>query len=223
MDISNWTNYNPDIKVLYTNRLFYSKYLYKLSYRFDKARYLRYEKVDILSRFYRSGSLTISEYERILDFKNNLEKRKPNIAYRVEGNVLNIFSKSLQDLHDLAYRDLFKFQQFIVSISLPKSADIETEILSGKFISTLGSLYKYRVKTRSKFYKNIESKFQVGNYLAAIKSEIRIGKSFLDNFKNTNKYVNQGYFYCNDSGIVDLIRLIDYSLIIRVENVVSPT
>lgn len=222
MDISNWISYNPELTVLATNRLFYKKYLYKLSYEFTKANFIRYVNLDH-AHLYSAGRLSTEDYIKVLKFKTSLEKHKPNITYRLESNTVNIFAKSLDLLHDLAYNDLLDYKNYIISITLPKDNESEKFILSGSFISTLGLQYKYRVKTRSKYYKSVELKQQIGQYLKNITTEIRIGEKFLHSFQTNYKYVNQGYFYCNDCGIVDLIRLIDYSLVNSVENVVTPT
>ena len=221
MDLSNWIRFNPKLKILNTNRLFYNRHLYRLTYHLGKARFIRFLNNNKNPPFFKLN-LTDGELQEFIFFKNVLDKHKQHVQFRIENSTLNVFSNDLALLDKIAHQDLANFISNIFSITVPKSNEIETALLSGCYVSSLGNKFKFRVVTKSKFFKDIETKHFVGKYLKNLGSEIRIGKVFLTSLNNTYKYVHQGYFYCNDKAIVDLINLIDYNFVARIEDVVLP-
>lgn len=221
MDLSNWINFNPNIKIKSTNKLFYNIHLYKLTYKLDKARFIRFLDKNRFPVFF-NVNINESDLNDCILFKDVLKKNKQNLQFRIESSTLNIFSNDINLLYHLASNELSNFSTKIESISVPKNDNIKVALQTGCYVSSLAGQFKYRVITKSKFFKNLEQKHYVGNYLKNLGNEIRIGKIFLNHLNNSYKYIHQGYFYCNDKGIIDLIKLIDYNLVIRVENVVLP-
>jgi hypothetical protein len=222
MDLSNWKNSNPNLKINNSNRLFYNRYLYKLTYNLSKARFIRFFSNRNRLPLFANFNLNATELAACNQFRDVIDEHKKLIKFRVESDTLVIFSNDLDLLHNIAFKELANFSNSLVSITVPKNADTASLLLSGCLISSIGNEYKFRVITRSKYYKDIMTKQNVGNYLRNLGTEVRIGKIFLQHLTNSDKYIHQGYFYCNDKGIVDLINLIDYNLVTKVENIILP-
>lgn len=209
MDTSNWTHACPNIQIYHNNKLFYKKYLYKLSF-YDAFFYLM-----------RSCPVDPDHQKKIDLWKTLLHKHKEHSKFRTEYRNLNIYTNDLDTWFGVLNTDIAEYKHCLIGLTIPKNQTISDIIIKGQCVSKLANSYQYKVYTRSRVYKNLSQKHHVGNYLRNLRENLRITDNFLITFLNDVKYVFQGYFYCNDLKILDLIFLIDHKLINRTESLVS--
>lgn len=213
MDISQWSKLNKKIKISYSNRKFYKRYLYKVVYRLPGCVYFSMsESTDqLMHRIERSQRLdsnrSIVDYKALSDFFEIYQSDR-DIRFRSEFSSLSIFVPDYAELVKLVTQDLSKYTDRLVEVSLVHDRDLE-HIEAGKVILREDIGYKYKVTLRGGYKRHTENMLSLGQYLSNLGDEIKIGKQLLPAIMLGNKYLSAGYFYVNDPRIVDLITLID--------------
>lgn len=236
MDLSKWTDIQPNVKFNHTNKRFYNKFFFKIVYQIDYASSigLGRNNDELISYLYRrvvnSYKSQDLDCDRDLSFKNlcdhllHLKKvidtvKKDKKRVRIENKTVAFFGNSLEELYQLATGPLRLFLSKLQTISIVAN-DTEKELLENNYIILRNDLgYAYRVNIRSGFYPNTNNLVSVRDYIEQIKNEVRIGKNLLSSFNQFNKYLNGGYFYVNDVRLVDMIRLIEPTLVRSIQKV----
>jgi len=234
MDLSKWTNIQPDIKFKYTNKRFYNKFFFKIVYQINYASSIGWDKDELISHLYRRvvNSYKSEDFDRVQDlsFKNLCDNllhlkavidtiKKDKKRVRIENKTVAFFDNNLDELYQLAIGPLQRFLPKLQVVSVLAN-DTEKQLLENNYVILRNDLgYTYRVNIRSGFYPNTNNLVSVRDYIEQIKNEVRIGKNLLSSFNQLNKYLNGGYFYVNDVRLVDMIRLIEPTLVRSIQKV----
>lgn len=228
MDTLFWKTLSPKIKIKDTTKQFYKQYLYKLEVNAPGGKSIRCDDIgeDVSTRranarnYVRAGSwynrtllnqLDLADI-KFLYFLKDLLSARPDVKVRIEEPKLSIYSndeKSLQDLvncFDAAYYNNLK------KIYGPAN-NTSAELLKDNVVLVKSEpAYKYKVTFREKRI-SIESREQILNYLSSVDALVKIPE-------HTNLHMTRGmdwiwgcYFYTNDPGIPEMIRLINPDII----------
>lgn len=227
MDTSQWSKLNKRVKISYSNRKFYKKYLYKLVYTVPGCVYFSgsADEDQLINRMEFSKRLdsnrSIVDYTATTDFYK-VYISDMDLKFRSERSTFSIFGTNIDELYKLASEELVKHTHRLDEVSLVRPEDMEY-IEKGNIVLREHIGYRYKVTLRDGYKTNSDTIPSLGNYLTGLGDEIKIGKQLLNRIKTSNKYLSAGYFYVNDPRIVDMIRLID-PLIIRYcqEIVINP-
>ena len=230
MDLSLWTNLNNKIIIENSNRLYYKQYLYKLSYKVYNVAILAIrdvineEKLEfyLTIKYKRLGQLYQKNhiFETLNDFRLASEEIKSCGRRRIESSTICFFSNDIDLLYRLASQNLLEHKEKICSLTVANN-EIEKKFIEDGYLIMRENLgFKYRVNIRSGFQKSAESLPNLGRYLEQIPGEVRITKKLLSGLKSGTKYFHGGYFYINDERIIDIIRLMDPTLIRSLQKIV---
>lgn len=226
MDLSQWYDINNKIKINYTKKKFYKKYLHRLDYHVPCAHFLRMVSTTdqlylrVYGHYNRYQQLPVDSVIKRLDVFLNLLNKETIKKIRIERSNLAIFDDDLDNLYRLATNELKDFQQDIKTLVTVKNNE-ELEILNQNYIiARMPTDYLYRVNLRSGLYHNLEERHGFAKYLAAVGTEIKITKNLLSTLLSTNKYLQGGYFYVRDPDIISMILLIMPRIVLSVDPLV---
>lgn len=223
MDISFWSQWNPDIKITHTQKKFYGKYLYKIVLHVPCGRLTQFkgsmkklltDRIDY-EKFYNSRlfgkisdleNVKIELLETIRSIRNN---HSDSIHIRVEEPHIQIYGSDILELEDLICNNLFSFSKDIVlSLTYPKDKISEDVLNSGAIIKKEPNGYKYKVILRDGMYGK-ETKDQLLNYFTSLgDDQIKITAGMKRNLKSNSGYIWNIFYYTNDADINHFVSLI---------------
>ena len=220
------------IKVLYSNRKFYNKFYYKITYDIPNAYLVNFVKSDEeLKKYYslrvQRGDLSQTkltqlqeEYlNRLYQLRDFVSKFKQHGRVRTERNVIAFFTNDLDAFYLDAKVVLDHYKTKLVSISVIAD-ETHRQLLDDNCIILRTDIgYKFKVNIRGGYYHNPQNLKSLAEYLKQIKDQVRIGKSLLSQLGLPYKYLQGGYFYVNDLRLVDIARLIEPSLVRSIQKV----
>lgn len=222
-DTSQWYDLNSAIKIVETNKKFYKFYMHKLVYTipgsYAVANGNSIEDVKkIIMRTYPSD-IVAYKLSSILAFHQfYIERRSYDVRCRIERNTVSIFAKDSQTLYQLATNQLSSYIPEILStVTCEKTRD---SLDKGFQIMKQETEYKFKVNIRDGFYKIVDDRRHLANYLQGLGDEVKITKNILSALGSSNKYMSSGYFYVKDLRVVDLIKLIAPTVIRSVQPIV---
>ena len=227
MDISYWTQKNPNIVVGHTTKKYFGKYLYRLAIYCPAGR-LIYSVGDLTKQLtIRTCNIGRAQpgwwggRNDQFDLKStNLEllteirsmKYNPifsNIHVRVEEPRIQLYAATENILKDLITQtNIGLFSEHFYNINGPKDA-IETQILDGDCIIRKRDIgYKYKVIFRDGSYEK-EVKNNVIQYLNNIDPNIvKIPEGCKSMFSKSYSLIWGCYFYTNDLSVNTFLTLI---------------
>lgn len=226
MDLLYWNNTCPGAKVVFTKKLFYKKFLWRLVVRvpFGNLVYTNGCIQDAIKQRYTSvyhrrmwpeawlpKQVSIPLIGCVRTIKSQYGK---SIRIRVEEPMLQIYAQDEQTLKNIA-RDFvypLNFGSCIEEINGPIS-DAEADILlSGAIIKRQPSEYRYKVVFRDGRY-SIESKKQILEYLIQLGDQVRVSRGSREMLNMPYTSCWGVFFYTNDPAITTMIRLIEPDII----------
>lgn len=234
MDLSKWANTYPNIKVSYSNRKFYNKFYYKITYDIAYSYLVNFVRSDEdLKRYYLlrvahkddmiNTILNKSQTEylnKLRCLKNFVDKfKKQDGRVRTERSTISFFTNDLDSFYQYTINDMLDFDQKLTGLSVIAN-DAHKKLLDDNFLLLKTDIgYKFRVNMRSGNYSNVQNLKSLANYFIEIKDQIRIGDNLLSQLSTPYKYLQGGYFYVNDLRLVDIVRLIEPSLVRSIQKI----
>lgn len=207
-----------------TNRLFYKKYLFKLSVHNELAPIFRGKNytytrkiLDTLRHDYNSGKpLGLRRYLRVAHIRHAhyidarimffYLQRMSDYLIRCEGSTFNIYSNNQSDLIKITKR-----VKNVIEYWEPESNTID-DILQGKILSNVKG-YKYKVT----FGDRVQN---LGTWIGNNQDKVKVGPICLEGLQNDN-YVAGLYIYVRDEKTLTLIKLLTGTGIRRIEEIIS--
>ena len=234
MALLDWTKINEDISVAYTKKRFYNQFFYKITYYIPGVRLITYGEINSLpervinynNRNNSPGAITFwftrshehANYNQLLDFMNLYQRRSSDLKFRVEGNTVNIYTKSEQEIYDLA-NNLKKWAKSLQTVTLVESTSALNLLEKGYTLVKSPPEYEYRVKIKEGFGRNKVYK-SLANYLKNLGKEVKLSKNLINYLESDTKYFRGGYVYINDLRLVDMLKLISPDSIGSVDRMV---
>lgn len=236
MDTLFWKNLSSDIEIKYTTKKFFKQYLYKLDINAPGAASIKRDDInkDInerieWSRRYSHGG---SWYDRRL--REQLEQADigflyslkdiifeyPEIKIRIEEPKISFYADSHTMIESLARAIAPDERHYITSVTAPENNTSASLLLASNTILVRKKpKYSFRVWFREKQY-NYETRLQVYNYLNGLGDIVKLTETIKGHLTKPNDWIWGSYFYTNDPGIVDFIRLINPDIIREVAELV---
>jgi hypothetical protein len=227
MDLSPWYDRNPKLKVVETNRKFYKQFSHKLVFGIDYAMHVSGTNKDpaqligrLRHRLRVTESRLMSEIDRLRPFFDwYIQRDKTKFGCRIEGTSVSIFANDLDSLYQLASTQFNNYQLVMLSTVF----DNQTQQLldQGYIIVKQPTDYPYKITLREGFYKSVQDRNSLGQYLRSLGNEIKITQNILRTLESSNKYIYHSYFYVKDIRMVDMVNLVSPGIIRSVQVVVT--
>lgn len=233
MDLSKWVNSYPNIKVSCSNRKFYNKFYYKITYDIPHSYLVNFVRSnEDLKKYYSmrisrkeelfTNPLTASQTEylnKLCGLRDFVHKFKQHGRVRTEKNTISFFTNDLDRFYQHGIEDLADFKHRLIGVSAITN-DAHKQLLDENFVLLRTDIgYKFKVNMRSGYYKNFQNLKSLANYIEQIRDQVRIGNGLLSQLNSPYKYLQGGYFYVNDLRLVDIVRLIEPSLVRSIQKV----
>lgn len=225
MDTLFWTQSNPDIKLEYTTKKFFGKYLYKLVVYAPAGRCLEKgwqnleatikHRKEISDKHLNWGGYWATTQKKNLDsmdveFLRAIGKLKEDLhtmRFRVEEPNIAMYGETLQELQD-AVTTYFSVDQYkyLKSISYPESVESAEELNKGAILRKKDYGYKYKVIFKDGKYSS-DVKQTILNYILTL-DETHITRGCREQLEKPFMYTWNVFFYTNDPDVVHFINLI---------------
>lgn len=211
MDTSRWHEVNATIKIVETRNKFYSKFRHKITYDripFLNAIYGSKTFYDVECKLRLRREPTPKNIAELVDVYNVWSQRDSNMRIRIEGYRMSLFSNDEDLLYNIATEKLAQLKYKLILLSTVTNQQQSQALDTDCIILKNHINYTHKVLLKDGYYRDLQARHHLAQYLSNLGDEIKITKSFLYNLASNNKYLNSGYFYTNDINIVDMIRLI---------------
>lgn len=237
MDTLPWIELNNSITIDKTKKLFFNRYLYRVTFRVVGARIAKIatdsqdveDKVEgrrvwsdrlkeLHEKIYENA---VNHYGYIVDFDvaqliwwNETFQENKDLYCRIEEPNLSIYGNDLDQLLTIARREPSK-KTNLLSISLPESQSMIASLNAGKVLVKKIKGYTHKVIVKDNYRDDKESaRQQVLAYLESLGDEVRITPSCKHSLKSS--WATTSYFYCRDPNIVTFIEMICPGIIVKI-------
>lgn len=229
MDSLYWKQLVPNISVVFTRKLFYKKYLYRLELTAYGSQCINAttdidESLRLRNLTYREinygGSWKARMREQIKradpEWLNYLKKFKQTVSFdcniRVEEPKVQIYSNSPSDLENFIKQIPGDYVKYISGISIPKNDQELSLLQAGKLIVKKDPKYPYKIIFRDGKY-DLDTKNHIINYLDSLDDIVRVPEHCRSMLLKSYSGIWECYVYSKDSDIVTFLQLIDPKLI----------
>lgn len=227
MDILFWKNLSKNIKVKNTTKRYFKQYLYKLEVYAPGCKSIGSDDIatDLNLRIshtrkYAQGSWWNVRLKNILDKADigwllSLEttiKEYPEVKIRVEEPNVSFYCDSETMVKSLAKSIDIDYRDYIVGVTGPASDKARELLESDKILVKKKPKYQYRVWLKEKQF-SYETRSQIYNYLTQLGDLVKIPTLTVNHLTKDGGWMWGAYFYTNDPGVADCIRLINPDII----------
>lgn len=242
MDISFWTQSNPNIKFEQTCKKYYAKYLYKLVLYAPAARII-HNKSSIESAFanrkevvkninyggWWGGRNSAKELDNadlafLQQLKNIANDQSLDIRIRVEEPRVQVYAKTEDTLIQLINSNFGSdWLKYIEAVAGPEDDTAELLLNQNAILRKKDNGFRYKVMLRDGRY-GAELKHQILNYLDNLGTDIVKVTPSVRGMLNqpNNQYLWNAYFFTNDPNIVSFVGLMSPGMIGNIHELVVP-
>jgi hypothetical protein len=235
MDILFWKNLSPDVVIAYTSKQYFKQYLYKLEvcapgcksiYANDIASDLDLRRLH--GRGYNYGGswwnrhlekwlkdADVTHLAR-LQYVANLH---PEVKIRTEEPKIQFYSENEQTLKDIVSQLDTKYHNTIHSFTGPETEEKCKLLSNNKVLVKRKPTFQFKVVLKEKKF-SAESRMQIYNYLTSLGDLVKIPESMQQQLVRHSDWMWGCYFYTNDSGVVDFVRLMNPDIVREVSELV---
>jgi hypothetical protein len=229
MDTSFWKNLSKDTKIQYTTKQYFKQYLYKLEIYAPGCKSIRYDdiKANLQQRQSHARSYSLgggswwnqrlkeqlkeADLGLLVDLKRLIHKYA-DIKVRIEEPKISFYAESESMLQCVALAIGVQFRHQILCATGPES-DVSTQWLQGNaIIVNRQPKFRYRVYLKEKRF-DIKSRTQVHNYLQQLGDLVKLPKNTTEQLTRNADWMWNCYFYTNDAGVANLVRIINPDII----------
>lgn len=234
MDISFWKNLSSEIQIEFTSKKFFKQYLHKLEIYAPGCKSIRDDDIGLsidqrkmFARSYQVGSWFDQRLLRHLQAADigflyalkDIIHEYPEVKIRTEEPKLTFYCDSDTMMQSVAKSISPDYRHYITSVTGPENSIAETLLAGNKILVKRKPEYQYRVWFREKQF-SFESRQQVYRYLNNLGDLIKITDTTISHLNKPGDWIWGSYFYTNDPGIVEFIRLINPDMIREVSELV---
>ena len=237
MDISFWKNLSPDIQFENTSKKYFGQYLYKLEvyapgcksiHATDIQKDLKYR--DRTHPGYNMGGSwwnirlhkwimesDLAQLSRLQYIKSSF----PDVHIRTQEPTISFYASSEQELKEVIQAMDQTHCRHVKKVTGPQSLETSELLNNNKILVKREPKYRYKVIFREKKFGK-ESRDQVLKYLDSLGDLVKIPEGTRNQLSrhHINFWLWGCYFYTNDPGVADLIRLLDPEIVREVSELV---
>lgn len=237
MDILFWKNQSKDIEIGYTSKQFYKQYLYKLEIYAPGCKSIHETNVwDSITmrksanhgvQYNYGGSWWSEKISKILaesdpNFLNimkDIKEKYPSVKFRTEEPSIQIYADNTQVLQDIALEIPTVYRHCITKFVCPSSDEARDILLSNKVLVKKQPKYQYKVIfSETKF--DMQVRQYIFNYLSDLGDVVRMPVNTERQLTKKGDYLWGCYFYTNDRGIAECVRLMAPDIIREISEMV---
>jgi len=229
MDTSLWKNLNPTVNFKLTKKLFFNKFLFKVTLFCPGSRAVVSVGPDvesvknyILHRTYIYNNYTyrpITE-DRLkladtnqLDYLLQVKRQKGDkVKIRCEEPYIDLYCLHEQDLYDIL-KDCPGINERLLHVWTPKNDKFQNVLLGGNIIMAKDFEFKYKIILKNKC--DFSTRQALYKYLLNWGDQVKIPPGVVRNLTSSYSY-GEKYFYAMDKDVVLAIGLIDPNLITQI-------
>ena len=228
MDISFWKNLSNDIEINYTSKQYYKQYLYKLEVWAPGCKSIHAENIqkdlDYRGRSQPGYNLggswwntrlqkwlvqaDLTQLNGLQFIKNNFS----NVKIRTEEPKISFYAENEQVLKDIVNTIDSRYHKHVVNFSGPENTETQEILQTNKLLVKRKPKYQYKVSIREKRFST-ESRKQILNYLTGLGDLVKIPAGTQKQLDRNSDWMWGCYFYTNDPGVVDFVRLMNPDII----------
>lgn len=229
MDILYWKALYSNIAIESTAKQFYKKYCYRLelsvpgckSIFADDIREDLNNRIDHCRTYRYSGSWWNFRLKAHLDradvnwllFVKQLIVAFPEIKTRFEEPKISFYSNDEESLKSLVEQIVIKKEtNKLLSISGPADNTAKELLIENKIIVKKQPAWRFKVWLRET-HIDIASRLQVRDYLQNLGDLVKLPAHTVEQLTKPSGWIWNSYFYTNDSGVVDFVKLIHPDII----------
>jgi hypothetical protein len=228
MDTSFWKSLSNDIKIEYTSKQFYKKYLYRLEIYAPGCKSIRSDDIGAsiarrksFARDYNYGGSwwdkRLKEHLKAADLGflhvlKDIFHEYPDVKIRTEEPKVTIYADCEIMLQSVAESISPDHRHNIITITGPESSIKENILKSNAVLVKRQPEFKYRVYFKEKRF-DILSRTQIHNYLVGLGDLIKMTSNTQEQLTRAGDWMWGCYFYTNDPGVANLIRLINPDIV----------
>ena len=237
MDISYWTQLNPNVSFEHTRKQYFKKYLYKLNVYAPGGRQIDHRMSSVKealeqrrshSRFYNYGGSWRDQYDRhfldsadpeFLELLRTLKRQNKDMKFRVEEPSISIYAETIDDLKTIVGN--FKTQQikYIEKITYPANQQQLELLQSGAILVAKPQNYSHKVILRDGRY-NMETKAQILRYLEGLDDLVKVSKGSYDMLTKPYASMWGVFFYTNDPKVTTFLNLLSPGLVSNIHELI---
>jgi hypothetical protein len=240
MDTLFWKNLQSDtgdykIKIEYSSKQYFKQYLFKLDINAPGCKSIRSEDVarDIAlrkkyTREYNHGgswwdkklqeNLRLADIGWLLHLKG-LFYEYPDVKYRIEEPRLSVYATDETMIQSFARAIDPDNRHQITSITGPKNDEHSKLLQNNSILVKRKPEFRYRVFFKERQYKH-EARQQIYEYLTCMGDLVRMTDHTKVSLTKPHDWIWGCYFYTNDPGIADFVRLINPEIIREVSEII---
>jgi hypothetical protein len=194
-----------------TNKLFYKKWLYKITAYFDSINYVKRCSYDTLIKIRNNVDayprFSLKDINEMIKLKTKLESWDLGFQFqsRAEGNSISFFTNDTKFINEVKSH----FKKSITEIVEPESVDTAKLLTDNVNIVICEKLPKnnqrYKVYLNSKFPINADLAMNFYNWSVKYSNKINIPYGLKQNLSSNRNFVPYGYyFYTSDDKILSM-------------------
>lgn len=217
------------MKQFETSKLFYNKYLYKVSITNTLATIFREKRLQEARKILDEYQTQLETTGQIIEARGRLgrpisvqtlthsqalysefsSQKQSNYKLRVEGSSIVVYSNDLYWIEHLEAR-----MDHVTEVWKPKDSSIINLLEPNVIISNLPTKYEYKITVGS----DVDPSF--ATWAKSNSDKVKAGKKFLD-LVEAKQYVNGMYFYARDLKILQFINIIIGGGIRRIDKIIN--
>lgn len=223
------------VKVLPTTKMFYRKYLCRVTLNVKGVLYIRspqfgqflYDQDEIHCLLnwrrwnFKPQWQNEEEVTAILPKLKLIHQTLKNVKHRIEHNTVSIFFNSINELEQLFSLDSGFVINDIIDITIPKTSQ-HVELLKNNYIIHPTTNYTLKVLYKGRKFNATEKRQLLNFFSNQLTSDLKINNTLLLFLKSTGRYyITSGYFYAKNEEHLTFLNLIAPGFIKKVERVVQ--
>lgn len=228
MDISFWKSLSSEIQIEHTSKQFYKQYLYRLEINAPGCKSIRSEdigeNVERRKSFARDynygGSWWDKRLKEILSTADigflyalkDLFYEYPDVKIRTEEPKVSIYADCEIMLQSVAKSISPDYRHHIISATGPESSFKENILKCNAVLVKRQPAFKYRVYFKEKRF-DVTSRVQIHNYLVSLGDLVKMTSNTEEQLTRPGDWMWGCYFYTNDPGVANLVRIINPDII----------
>lgn len=239
MDISYWTNYNPNISISETKKQYFGQYLWRLAIDVKGARLIN-DKLDDLSRALAHRRAMVQNYayggawyirkhaddinkidvDQLYEIKQIRDKYRSQIRIRLEEPNVQIYAETESVLREIADEISNKFRSHVLTVCGPRTEEIGKLLKSGIIVSKTKTEYTHKVLLRDGRYSS-QVKGQILEYLHSLGDIVKLSPGSIRMLNKPYPSMWGVFFYTNDPSITTFLSLISPGIILNIHELVQ--
>jgi hypothetical protein len=237
MDISYWTQLNPNVGFEHTRKQYFKKYLYKLDVYAPGGRQIDHRMSSVRealdqrrshSRSYNYGGSWRDQYDRhfldsadpeFLELLRTLKRHNKSIKFRVEEPSVSIYAETIDDLKNIVGNFKTQHTKYIEKITYPANQQQVDLLTAGAILVSTPQKYSHKVILRDGRY-SMETKAQILRYLEGLDDLVKVSKGSYDMLTKPYASMWGVFFYTNDPKVTTFLNLLSPGLVSNIHELI---